>query len=89
MPVTRSELLYFSAGVVVGAVGHNALPKLKEKFGPMLAAVIAGAGDGANNVYADLAKTFSEKVENVQDAMAEMKAGASRNGVPEPNASVL
>ena len=87
MPLTRSELLYFSAGVAVGAWGHAALPKLKEKFGPVIAAVIAGAGSGAGDAYSELAKSFAEKVENVQDAMSEMKAAAAKNGSHNPTAS--
>ena len=77
MPVTKSEMLFFAAGAAVGAaVGAN-FPLLKEKFGPILAAALAGASSAVGDSYADLAKTVGEKVEAVQDAMAEMKANAA------------
>ena len=50
---------------------------LKEKFGPIIAAALAGASSAVGDSYADLAKTVAEKVEAVQDAMAEMKETAA------------
>ena len=85
--MTRSELFYFSAGVAVGALGHKALPVLKEMFAPLIAAAFAGASNGASDVYADLAKTFAEKIDNVQEVMTDVNASAAKNGTHEPAAS--
>jgi hypothetical protein len=83
MPVTKSEMLFFAAGAAVGAaVGAN-YPLLKEKFGPILAAALAGASSAVGDSYAEVAKHVAEKVEAVQDAMAEMKHSAANNGPSE------
>jgi hypothetical protein len=83
MPVTKSEMLFFAAGAAVGAaVGAN-YPHLKEKFGPILAAALAGVSSAVGDSYAEVAKHIAEKVEAVQDAMAEMKHGAANNGTTE------
>ena len=80
MPMTRSELMYFAAGVAVGAAARSAYPVLKEKFGPLLSGVMAGAGTALSESYAEVAKRVAEKVETVQDAMAQMKQGATDSG---------
>ncbi len=67
MPITRSEVVFFAAGVAVGAAARSAYPQLKEKLGPLL----AGAGAALGDAYSDIAKRVAEKVESVQDAMAE------------------
>ena len=77
MPVTKSEMMFFAAGAAVGAAAGANFPLLKEKFGPILAAALAGASSAVGDSYADLAKTVAEKVEAVQDAMAEMKESAA------------
>jgi hypothetical protein len=77
MPVTKSEMMFFAAGAALGAAAGANFPLLKEKFGPILAAALAGASSAVGDSYADLAKTVGEKVEAVQDAMAEMKATAA------------
>jgi hypothetical protein len=77
MPVTKSEMMFFAAGAALGAAAGANFPLLKEKFGPILAAALAGASSAVGDSYADLAKTVGEKVEAVQDAMAEMKANAA------------
>ena len=83
MPVTKSEMLFFAAGAAVGAaVGAN-YPQLKEKFGPILAAALAGVSSAVGDSYAEVAKQVAEKVEAVQDAMAEMKHSAGNNGASE------
>jgi hypothetical protein len=83
MPVTKSEMLFFAAGAAVGAaVGAN-YPLLKEKFGPILAAALAGASSAVGDSYAEVAKHVAEKVEAVQDAMAEMRQSAANNGASE------
>ncbi len=86
MPVTKSEMMFFAAGAALGAAAGANFPLLKEKFGPILAAALAGASSAVGDSYADLAKTVGEKVEAVQDAMAEMKAtAASREATEVPS----
>jgi phage-related tail protein len=86
MPVTKSEMMFFAAGAALGAAAGANLPFLKEKFGPILAAALAGASSAVGDSYADLAKTVAEKVEAVQDAMAEMKeTAASREATEVPS----
>jgi hypothetical protein len=79
MPVTRSEMMFFAAGAAVGAAAGANWPLLKEKLGPLIAAAFAGASSAVGDSYADLAKTVAEKVEAVQDAMAEMKESNPSN----------
>ena len=83
MPVTRSEMMFFAAGAALGAAAGANFPLLKEKFGPILAAALAGASSAVGDSYADLAKTVAEKVEAVQDAMAEMKEAAASDKTAE------
>jgi len=73
MPVTKSEMMFFAAGAAFGAAAGANFPLLKEKLGPLLAAAWAGASSAVGDSYADLAKHVAEKVEAVQDAMAEIK----------------
>jgi hypothetical protein len=80
MPVTKSEMMFFAAGAMVGAAAGANYPKLKEKFGPILAAALAGVSSAVGDSYAEVAKRVAEKVEAVQDAMAEMKHNAANNG---------
>jgi hypothetical protein len=77
--------MFFAAGAVVGAAAGANLPWLKEKFGPVIAAALAGAGSAVGESYAEVAKQVAERVEAVQDAMAEMKhaAAATANGPAE------
>jgi hypothetical protein len=84
MPVTKSEMMFFAAGAAFGAAAGANFPLLKEKFGPLLAAAWAGASSAVGDSYADLAKHVAEKVEAVQDAMAEMKHEAVNNEATEP-----
>jgi hypothetical protein len=83
MPVTKSEMLFFAAGAAVGAAAGANLPWLKEKFGPVIAAALAGASSAVSDSYAEVAKQVAEKVEAVQDAMAEMKHASTNNGATE------
>ena len=77
MPMTRSEAMYFTAGLVIGASAGANYPLLKEKLGPLLASALAGAGSAFGESYAEAAKKVAEKVEAVQDAMAEMRQAAA------------
>ena len=72
MPITRSEVIFFAAGVAVGAAARSAYPQLKEKLGPLL----AGAGAAVGDAYTEVAKRVAEKVESVQDVMAEKRQHA-------------
>jgi hypothetical protein len=76
MPMTRSEAMFFTAGLVIGATAGANFPALKEKFGPLLSGALAGAGAAFGESYSEMAKKVAEKVEAVQDAMAEMKQTA-------------
>jgi hypothetical protein len=83
MPVTKSEMMFFAAGAVLGAAAGANLPLLKEKLGPLISAALAGASTAVSDSYADVAKRVAERVEAVQDAMAEMKHDVVSNDVVE------
>jgi hypothetical protein len=77
MPVTKSEMMYFAAGAALGAAAGANLPGLKEKFGPLIAKAWAAASAAAETSYAEVARTVVEKVESMQDAVAEMNRTAA------------
>ncbi len=87
MPITRSELMFFSAGVVAGAVARSAYPQLKEKLAPLLAGALSGTGGPLADVYAEISKTVSEKVEAIQDALAAMQKDATTEPSPPSEAA--
>jgi hypothetical protein len=87
MPITRSELMYFAAGVAVGAVARSAYPQLKERFGPLVAEVMASAGSAIRDSYAEVSRRVAETVEVVQDATATMQASGMDNAAAEKPAS--
>jgi hypothetical protein len=76
-------MMFFAAGAALGFGAGANLQRLKEKFGPIVGAALAGASSAAGDSYAEMAKQFAEKVEAVQDAMAEMKHTAASNGTTE------
>ncbi len=76
MPITRSEAIFLAAGVAVGVAARSAYPQLKEKIGPLL----AGAGAALGDAYSEVAKRVAEKVESVQDTMAEKGRPAASGG---------
>jgi hypothetical protein len=76
MPITRSEVVFFAAGVALGAAARAAYPQAKEKLGPLL----IGAGAALGDAYSEVAKRVAEKVESVQDAMAERSQQGSSGG---------
>lgn len=43
MPVTRSELVFFGAGLAAGAVAYATYPRWKSRVEPLVSAVVAGA----------------------------------------------
>jgi hypothetical protein len=76
MPITRSEVLFFAAGVAASAAARAAYPQVKEKLGPLL----AGAGAALGDAYTEAARRVAEKVESVQDTMAEKRQQAPGGG---------
>jgi hypothetical protein len=56
MPVTRSETLFFAAGVAAGALARRSYPVLKEKYGPVVASALAGARDAFGAACAEAAR---------------------------------
>jgi hypothetical protein len=72
MPVTRSELLFLCGGAVAGALAAKNYEKIKEKTGPLLAA----AGGAVGDAYTAAARRVGEKLESMQDAMAEGREAA-------------
>jgi hypothetical protein len=72
MPVTRSELLFLCGGAVIGAIGAKNFDKIKTKVAPWLAT----AGEAAGDAYTAAVRHVGERLEAVQDAMAEAKQGA-------------
>lgn len=76
MPVTKSEMMFFAAGVALGTVAGAHLPLLKEKLAPLFGALLASASAAVGGSYAEVAKRVVQNVEAVQDAMAEMKHDA-------------
>ncbi|MHB1556836.1 MAG: hypothetical protein ACYC61_05060 [Isosphaeraceae bacterium] len=81
MPVTRSELLYLCGGAVAGALAAKNLDKIRDKAGPLLAA----AGGAVGDAYTAAARRVGEKLEAMQDAMAENRQAspAGANGSSE------
>lgn len=76
MPVTRSELLFLCGGALAGAVVAKNYDKIKAKAGPVLAAAGAAVGDA----YTAAARRVGERVEAMQDAMAEARHDAPDGG---------
>jgi hypothetical protein len=69
MPVTRSELLFLCGGALVGAAAAKNYSRIKEKIQPF----VAGAGEVVGEAYTAAAKKVGERVEAMQDTMAEMR----------------
>lgn len=77
MPVTRSELLFLCGGAIAGAIAAKNYDKIKAKAGPLLTA----AGDIVGDAYTAAARRVGERIESMQDAMAEARQPAA--GEPE------
>ena len=70
MPMTRSELIYFAAGVAVGGtVGAN-----WNKIQPLALAMLGPAAAGLQDAYGDLLGTLAQQVESFQDSTVEQRA---------------
>lgn len=75
MPVTRSELLFLCGGAIAGAAAAKNLSRIKEKVQPFL----SGAGEVVGDAYTAAAKKVGERIESMQDSMAERR----QNGQPD------
>jgi hypothetical protein len=69
MPVTRSELLFLCGGAIAGALAAKNYDKIKAKAGPLLAA----AGSAVGDAYTAAARHVGERIEAMQDTMAESR----------------
>jgi hypothetical protein len=65
-------LLFLCGGAIAGAVAAKNYDKIKAKAGPVLAAAGAAVGDA----YTAAARRVGERIESMQDAMAEARQGA-------------
>jgi hypothetical protein len=69
MPMTRSELMYFTAGVAVGSmVGAN-----WSKVKPILEQVLGPAAEGFGAAYSDISRAVAERYESAQDMAADRR----------------
>jgi hypothetical protein len=82
MPVTRSELLFLCGGAIAGAAAAKNYEYLKEKLGPLLQT----AGEAVGDAYSAAARKVGERVESLQDTMAEMRANGQAQD-PGPGSS--
>ena len=74
MPVTRSELLFLCGGAIAGVVIAKNFDKIKEHLGPLkekLSPLLETAGEAFGDAYATAAPRVGERIEAMQDAMAE------------------
>lgn len=69
MPVTRSELLFLCGGAIAGAAAAKNFSKIKSKVQPFL----SGAGEVVGDAYTAAAKKVGERIEAMQDSVAEMR----------------
>ncbi len=69
MPVTRSELLYLCGEAIAGSVAARNLEQIKSKVGPW----VSGAGETFGDADSAAARKAGERVESIQDALAEMR----------------
>src|SRR4051794_3166930 len=71
MPVTKSELLFLCGGAIAGVAAAKNYSKIKAKIHPFL----SGAGEVVGDAYTAAAKKVGERIESMQDSMAEMRQG--------------
>jgi hypothetical protein len=82
MPVTRSELLFLCGGALVGAAAAKNYSRIKEKIQPF----VAGAGEVVGEAYTAAAKKVGERIEAMQDTMAEMRQNSQPEDAAAPSA---
>ncbi len=78
MPVTRSELLFLCGGALAGAAVVKNLDQIKSRMGP----IVTTAGDAFGDAYSAAARKVGDRVESLQDAMAEMRHKSQASGSP-------
>lgn len=74
MPVTRSELFFLCGGALAGALAAKNYDKIKERVAPLKERVspwLATAGDAVGDAYTAAARRVGERIEAMQDAMAQ------------------
>jgi 2-keto-3-deoxy-galactonokinase len=69
MPVTRSEVLFLCGGALVGAAVAKNYARIKEKVQPF----VTVAGGAVGDAYTAAARKVGERIESMQDSMAEMR----------------
>jgi hypothetical protein len=79
VPITRSDLLVFSAGLAAGALAYATYPKWKEKLGPMISGAMAGAGDPFDAISKS-GQTMGEGVDSDFDPTTTTRQAAATNG---------
>lgn len=72
-------MLFLCGGAIAGVAVAKNYDKIKSKAGPVLAAAGAAVGDA----YTAAARRVGERVEAMQDAMAESGQGAPAGGAGE------
>jgi len=88
MPVTKSELLYLCGGAIAGVVTAKNYARIKEKAAPVKEKIspwLATAGEAVGDAYTAAARRVGERIEAMQDAMAEAHQAArpqETNGHP-------
>ena len=74
MPVTRSEILFLCGGALAGVVAAKNYDQIKSKVTPW----VSGVGDTFGDAYSAAARKAGERVESLQDALAEMRHNRSQ-----------
>ena len=82
MPVTRSEFLFLCGGAIAGAAAAKNYSKIKAKIEPFL----AGAGEVVGDAYTAAAKKVGERIEQMQDTMAEARQATPPGDATAPSA---
>jgi hypothetical protein len=91
VPITRSDLLIFSAGLAAGAVAYATYPKWKgkvgplmsgarETLGPLIASAVAGAGAAFADATAEVDKATEEKVDPEPGPASPLSPDSMKNG---------
>ncbi|HUY36753.1 MAG TPA: hypothetical protein VMV69_28725 [Pirellulales bacterium] len=78
MPITRSELVYLTTGIAVGALAGANADKVKKSLTDLFALVTEAGGDA----YQAAAQKVAERVESLKDTLAEAKQTPDPAGPP-------
>ncbi len=74
MPITRSEILFLCGGALAGAAVAKNFDQIKSRAKPW----VSGMGDTFGDAYSAAARKAGERVESLQDALAEMRHNRSQ-----------